>query len=123
MWAYSVFEEVDALPGSQGKLAFDKWDRNLYLGESRFQMSRHIIGTFGIMPVGTGLRREAIEEGLEVRAHGRIGVLLDQKRSRGVAAEDGEKTGVHALLPDPLVDGGRAFVEALAPRCDFEDVG
>lgn len=39
----------------------------------------------------------------------------DQKWLRGVAAEDGEKTGVHHLLPNLLVDGGCAFV-SLWPR-------
>lgn len=124
--AYPVFEEVDALPGSQGEFAFDERDRQLHLGEGCLQMSRHVVRAFGVMPVGTGLGpglgREAIEEGLEVGAHGRIGVLLDQKRRGGVPAEDGEETGVHRLLAHPLVDGGRAFVEPLAPGCDFEDM-
>lgn len=122
MGADAVFEEVDALPGSQDELAFDKRDRKLDLGERRFEVGRHVVRTFRVMPVRTGLRREAIEIGLEVRAHGGVGVFLDEKRGGGVPAEDGEKAGVHRLLPNPLVDGGRAFVEPLAPRCDFEDM-
>ena len=123
----AVFEEVDALPGSEGEFAVYKRNRQVHLGKGRFEVSRHVVRTFGVMPIrtglGPGLGREAIEEGLEVGAHGGIGVLLDEEGRGGVATEDGEQTGMHALLPHPLVDGGGAFVEALAPGCDFEDVG
>ncbi len=122
MRADTVFEEVDALPGSQSEPAVYQRDRELHLGERRFEMSRHVIGAFRVMPVRSGLRREAIEESLEVGAHGGVGVLLDEEGCRGVAAEDGEETGVHALLPHPLVDGGGALVEALAAGGDFEGV-
>ena len=117
-----MFEEVDALPGSEGKSAVDERDGELHLGERCFEMGRHIVRSFGVMLVGTGLGREVIEVGDEVRAHSGVGVLLNEEGRGGVAAEDGEQAGVHRLLLNPLVDGGRAFVEALAPRCDFDTV-
>lgn len=121
--AGAVFEEVDALPGSEGEFAADEGDRKLDLGERCFEVGRHVVRTFGVVPVGAGLGREAIEEGLEVCAHGGIGVLLNEEGCGGVAAEDGEETGVQALLPNPLGDGGGALVEALAAGGDFEDMG
>jgi hypothetical protein len=50
-------------------------------------MSGHIVGPFGVVIVGPILRCETIKIGFDVAAHGRIGILLDQERSRGMLAK------------------------------------
>ena len=65
-------------------------------------------------------RGDTAEVGLEIAAHAWVGVFLDQERSRGVAAEYGEQTCLHLLISDPRFHFRCEFVEALAPRCDFE---
>ena len=75
----TVFEDIDTLPGPESQPAAYNRYRQLYLRQRGFQVSRHVIGAFRVMFVGTILRRDPIEVGLNVDTHCRVGVLLNKK--------------------------------------------
>src|ERR1700677_842411 len=68
-------------------------------------MGWHVVRSFRVMNAKAApLRHELFEESLEVRAHVRVGILLDEERSRGVAAEQREKPGRDRLRAHPFLD-------------------
>ena len=85
-------------------------------------MRGHIVGPFGVVTIRPILRREAIEIGLDIAAYCGICVFLDQKRGRGMPAEDGQQTGLHSLPTDPFANGRADLVAPLAAGRDFEGV-
>jgi len=66
------------------------------------------------------LVHEPIKERVQVEEHIAIGVLLDQKRCRGVLHENGEQTVARAALLQPLRDLAGDLVKALTPRGHLE---
>src|SRR5687768_13479332 len=82
----AVLEEVKPLPGSQqGRSAADRYSER-GLRQRGLDVRRHVVWPLGGMhdPVHA-LRNELAEEGVEVGPHVRIGVLLDQQRTRCMA--------------------------------------
>ena len=118
--AGTVLEQIDALPGAEHKFAVHQRYGKLHLRQSCFEVSGHVIRAFGIVSVGSRLRRDAVEIGLQIDAYGGIGVLLDEKRCRRMATENREKTSLHRLLPNPLADGRGAVIQTLTTRCNFK---
>lgn len=113
-----MFEQENALPCAKGKLAANNGKRKARLGESRADVSRHVVRPFVVMFVSRALRSNPLEIGLDVAAGGRRSILLDQQRRRGVAAEDGEQTFFHALRRDPAQDLPADIDETLAVGFD-----
>lgn len=116
----TVFEKIDTLPGSQRESAIHDGNRELHLCERGFQVGRHVVRAFGIVLVGSVLRREAVEVRGDVEAHRGIGILLNEKRCRGVSAKQRQERGVHCLLAYPLCDGRCAFIQTFAPGGDLQ---
>jgi hypothetical protein len=65
----------------------------MYATEERAQTRswRSPLNRFNFARQGDRLGRDRLEEALKVGAHVRIGVLLDEERGRGVAAEEREE--------------------------------
>ena len=76
----AMLEQVDTLPlPEQQGAALDRYGE-MRLCQRRADVGRHVVGAFGVVHVEiAALRRQLAEEGLEIRAHVRIGVLLDEK--------------------------------------------
>jgi Protein of unknown function (DUF3309) len=76
------------------------------------------------MPIAARLfRRDALEERLEIGANVASGVLLDEQSSGGVPAEQGQKSGLHLMGPQPTENMIGNFHKA-SRRCrDLKDVG
>ena len=81
-------------------------------------MSRHVVRTFGIMhPTGVG-RRYSPERRDKIGLHIRIGVLLNDHRSRGVADIGEQHAVVGTGLTQECRDIARDLDEPLAARLD-----
>src|SRR5437016_1127287 len=80
-----MLDEIDSLPGAERELAAS--DRNVERdsGKHGFYMRRHVIRSFRIVHPAGIVRRQAAKRGNQVGAHVGIGVLLNEKGSRGVA--------------------------------------
>ncbi len=124
MRALSMFEQVNALPGSQRQLALVNWDRKLRLRERRADMRRHVVGPFGGVPVEARVfRDQAGEEIGEIGHDVGVGVFLDHQRSRGVLAEHCQEAGFGGVLGQPALDFTCEIVKALTARRDVKLVG
>ena len=87
-----MLEEIDPLPRAERQAAALHGYGELRLRQCRPQMGGHVVGALGAMTVAAGrLRSDGLEEGLEVGAHLRVCVLLDDERRGGVRTEQGEK--------------------------------
>jgi hypothetical protein len=119
----AVLEEVDALPGAEDEAAVQDGDGELDLREGGFEVGGHVVEAFVVVNVGTVVGGDVVEVGEDVALHGGVGVLLDEQRRRGVAAEDGEQAGVDLLVGDPLAEGRGELVKGLAAGVEVEVVG
>ena len=76
-------------------------------------MGGHVVGAFLLVAVAGALGHQAGEEGFEVGAHIRVGILLHQQRGGGVAAPDRQQPRRHPLAFRPgahrVGDGDEAF--------------
>src|SRR3984893_9141562 len=65
-------------------------------------MRGHVVQTFGFMNIAIAvLRRDFLEKTFQIRLDIRIGVLLNEQRGRGVAAENRQEAGRDVLLAKP----------------------
>ena len=70
MWRPSMLEQVNALPSPQGEFPLHDRNRKLHARQDRADMGGHIVGAFIPLPILIHvLRRQAIEERLEVGAN------------------------------------------------------
>ena len=89
-----MFAEVDALPGAEKKAAATNRDRQAASEQCRFDVCRHVVAAlervFVVMrPVGN----EFAKVPLQITAHFRTHVLVDDKRSRRVLDEQMQQAG------------------------------
>ncbi len=74
---------------------------------ARADVRRHVVRPLGVVDVARAFRRGLLEPVRQVGAHVRVGVLLDEERARGVAAEDGQQSVACALVRQPARDRPR----------------
>jgi len=82
-------------------------------------VSRHVVRPLGLVhEQGIAVRDETLEEGDEIALHIGIGILLNEERRGGMAAEDVRHSRFDPRSPyDPRHLAGQ-FHEARAPRVD-----
>ena len=119
-----MFEKIDSLPCAQRKPSIHDRNGEVGLGERRADVRRHVVGTFhGVPIIRMMLRSEPFEEVAQIGDHIRIGVLLNGERGGCVLAEQRQQPGRDVAFGDPIGDGRREVVEALACRSDFKAGG
>ena len=100
-----MFEQINALPGSQRQLAFVNRNRELRLSKRSTNVRRHIIRPLGRVPVQVRVfRHQAGEEISQVGNDIGIGVFLNHQRSRGVLAEDGQEASLRFMRAKPVLN-------------------
>src|SRR5579871_1466760 len=105
MRAAPMLEQVDALPGAEREPALEHGNDQAHLSERGAQMRGHVIGSLLIVRIALRiLRRELLEETLEVGAHLGCGVFLDQERCGGVRAKDVEQSARDPPSLEPARD-------------------
>jgi hypothetical protein len=111
-----VLEEIDALPRAERQIPADNRNGKMRLRQRGAYMRRHVVRTFGIVLVHRRFRRDALEISFHVGANGRVGILLNEQRRRGVAAEDRHESGLATLRLEKSAHLARHIGEA-ALRC------
>src|SRR5262245_34998371 len=74
-----VLHEIDALPGPERELASDNGHLQRDTIEHRLDMSRHVVGPFGIVNPRSVLGRETVECGKQIGLDVGIRVFLDRQ--------------------------------------------
>ena len=120
----AVLEQVDALPGSERHPAADNRDRQTDRGQSGADMGRHVVRPLVVVGIAAlVLGRQELEERLEIVAHRRRGVLLDQQRRRGMTTEQGQQSGFEPMRVDPLDDVAGELIGAATAGSGSEKGG
>ena len=118
-----MLEEINALPGPQNQAPLIERNRKLGKSKSGADMRRHIIGAFHRVPVqAVVFRYQAVEEGVEVVNHVRVGIFLNSERCRGMLRENSEQARVQLPCVNPFHDRAGDFIEALAVRRDLHSM-
>ncbi len=116
-----VFEKINPLPGSKHHAPRSNRDGQLRLRERGPYMCRHVV--WPLRPVDIALAvfwSDCFEKVFEIRLNIRIGVFLNEKRGRRMAAEYRQKAARNILLPEPKRDFAADFNEAFGRRLDVQ---
>src|ERR1019366_5851215 len=98
-------------------------DGKLGQGERRADVGGHVVRSLhGVAVEPVVLGHQAVEEGVEVMHHVRVGILLNGERGGGVLHEDGEQSGAHMGALQPGGDLPGDFVQTLAAGGDLKVV-
>src|ERR1022692_2029129 len=120
----AMLEQVHALPGTERHPAVLDGDGKLGEGERRAYVGRHVVRPLQRVTVEPAvLGHQAVEEGVQVVYHVRVGVLLNGERGGGMLHEDSEQTGAHPGALQPGGDLAGDFVQAFAAGGDLQAVG
>ena len=84
----AVFTEIDTLPCAQEQSTAAHRNRNRCAEQTRFDMRRHVVRTFACVRVGEVFRDQMVHGPLKIRAHVRVGVLIERQGGRCVAQEE-----------------------------------
>ncbi len=111
-----MLEEIDPLPGTENHPTFPNGNRQAGWKQRRLDVGGHIIRAFhrmGEIPhVGMfGVGNQSAQKVVQITAHIRIGVFLDQKRGCMANEQRQQSRGMtHAI--QPVGDLHRKFMES-----------
>src|SRR5438105_11187943 len=119
--AATMLPQIDALPRAETELAVYRGNGKRGGGKRCLDMRRHVVGSFGIVPVErVALGDEAIEPALEILFRCRIGILLDKQACGRMADEERAQALLDSRLPHERRNLLRHLVQALSRRAHAE---
>src|SRR5262245_20674498 len=96
VWPVAMLPTIYALPGAKREPATSKWDDQIHGGQSGADVRRHIVLTFlDVLKERLAIRHKPRKEAFEVAPHFRVGVLLNEQRSRGVLEVESDRSFLH----------------------------
>ena len=116
-----MFEQINALPGSQSQPSpVDRYGE-VSLGESGAYVRGHVVRAFGGVPVKLGLLgHQPGEEIIQIGGYVRVGVLLNQQGRGSMLAKKVQQPGLDMLCADPGLDLAREIIQAFAVRSNLD---
>jgi hypothetical protein len=121
MWRAAVFEEKNALPGSQLHFSIDNWHGLARARQHHADVRWHIVTTLGAVRKELGIFRDkAIEEFLEIASRRGVGILHDDNAATSVLNKDGHRPIAYAAFSDPRLHIVSDFVQPFAFSANFE---
>src|SRR5262249_31782351 len=119
----SVLPEIDALPGSKAQTSVINGHAQVYRGHGGANVRWHVIVALDrVNEEGIAIWNEPREETLEVPAHVRVGVLLDDKRGGRVLQVKRAEAGADAGGPHAAGHFARDVVEPAPIGFDGEPI-
>jgi hypothetical protein len=123
MWRAPVFEQKNALPGSELHFPIDNRYCLACARQYHPDMRWHIIAALGAVREVIGIFwHQAIEKLFQVAARGRIGVFHDENTATGVLNKHGHCPVSHSAAVDLRLQIIGDFVEALVLRANFKSI-
>jgi hypothetical protein len=115
----TMLPQVNTLPRAQAQPPLHNRDGNIDPGQSRSNMSRHVILPFHrVHKHGITVPNKVTEKGFKIATNIRVGVLLDQQRSRSVPDLQRNQSVLELVLRNPAGDCIGEFVETTTSRLD-----
>ncbi len=109
------------LPGAEHQAPFFHGNGKLRQSKCRANVRRHIVRTFAGMPVQSIVfRRNAVEEGVQVVLHVRVGIFLNREGRRSMLHEHRQQSGPDIAIAQPACDRPCNLVQSLAVRVDLQ---
>ena len=76
----SVFDEINALPGSERRLATDNRNRQMSVSQRSTNVRRHVVGAFSaVLEQRIAVGHQASEKPLQIMHDIRVGIFLNQE--------------------------------------------
>src|SRR5437867_2184847 len=123
MGAMAMFPKVDALPGAKRQACARKRNGKVHGGERGANVRRHVVVTlFGVAEERVAVRNKAGEESFEVAANFRIGIFLNEQRSRSVLDVECDCARLQLGVVEKRLHLIGKFVEAASAGLEFDVV-
>jgi hypothetical protein len=121
MWMAPVFPQVNALPRSERQLARSERNAQIHRRQCRPHVGRHVIFAFsGVAEQGIAIRSQPRKKTLQIAAHFRIGVLLDQERRGSVLQMQRDQSILQLRFLQEFENLFGEVVKASSPRGDLD---
>src|SRR6266446_6166909 len=111
---------IDALPRAERERSTNHRNVKRHAGKHGLHMRRHVVGPFGIMSPGGIHGCKAIERTRKIAAHVRIGILLDDQRSRSMPHEEKQRTVLRPALGNETHGIACNLGEGASTAVDYE---
>jgi hypothetical protein len=116
-----MFEQKDALPGTELHLAIDNRDGLAGPGQDHANMRSAVVAAFGGVDKVIGIFRDKpFKKFFQVAPRGWIGILHHDKAATGVLDEDCGGATAHIALVDLILNLISDFVGAFAAGANFD---
>ena len=118
-----MLPNVDALPGAEDKFAARDWDAQVDSRERSADVRGHVIVAFRrVDEHRVAIGHEMIEKRVKVAAHVRIGILLNDERSRRVLQMERGEARLETAFGDELFNPAGELVEAASAGWNLQFV-
>ena len=116
-----MLPEVDALPRAKRHFSVCDRNRKVHRRQGSADVGGHVIVAFsGMNEEPIAIRHQAGKEFLQIAPHIRVGIFLNEQRSRGVAKVQSEQASSERVIGNPLSDVISEIVQAASRGVDFE---
>ena len=117
-----MFPQINALPRAQREASAAQRQAQIHRRQRGADMRGHVIRALaGVGKQRIAVRHETLEKAFEIPAHVRVGVLLDEQRSRGVPQVQRHEAMLEPILGKPGFDLGGEVIKPAPARgeCQF----
>jgi hypothetical protein len=113
----AVFPQINPLPRSQRELSGADGKVQIHRRQCRADVRGHVVVAFRrVDKQRVAVRHEPLEKRLQIAAHIRVGIFLDEQRSRRVLQMNREQTVVEFILREPFFHLARELVKPASAR-------
>lgn len=118
-----MFPQINSLPGAERHAAIGDGDAEIHSRERGADMRGHVVRTFaGVLEQGITVRHKAGKKAIQIGAHIRIRVLLDEQGGRRVLKMQRHKAEFEAPARNPRRDFPSEIVQPASSRAQREFV-
>ena len=102
MRVMAMFPNINALPGAEGRLATNDGNAEVHRGQRRANVRRHVVLALArVLKQRVAIGNQPRKKSLQIAAHFRVGIFLDQQRRGGMAQVQREQAILNADFLDP----------------------
>src|ERR1035437_8818142 len=123
MWPCAVFPQIDSLPRSEREPASVNRDGKIHRRQRGADVRGHVVVALSsVAEERIAVAHEPREKGVQIAAHIRVGIFLDQQRGGSVAQMQREQPVAKFIFGNPLRHFIREFNQTAPARGDDDFV-
>ena len=112
-----MFPQINPLPRAERQATAAHGNAQIDRGQRRAHVCGHVVVAFaGVREQRIAIRHETLEESLQIGAHVRVGIFLNEQGRRRVPHVERDEAVAETVLGNPRFNRAREVVEAASAR-------